>query len=273
MKSKLIWMMLVVVLLGAGTIAVARMGVDGKLGTAPQKNPAAPKVDPAEQEIATDDDPWKEITQLVDHYYDAGGISYAGTMRLLDESGDQEKLMEQMAFQYSLMGEAFSYQLGQMECVAQPNLLLMADHESKAITVSNKNQAASQKMMFDLNAFKKLLQEKSAKLEVTESGPEKIITVDSLQDPSVQGYRIYYNPSNYRITKMEIGMSRYNSLNEGEEREGLFNYLLEVNYEKVEALHMNPQDFHPENKFISINQGHIQLAPAYHAYTLEQAGE
>lgn len=284
-KYKNILIISVVSLLSMGTFAITKIA-GGKHMPA-NEGQKTDKTDSNDNEVATNDNPWKEIEKIVDGYYDKGGINYKGTMRLLDESTDKEKVLEQMNFEYSILGNKYYYKVGDFECVNNEDLLMVIDNQSKSISVTHQKQTASQKMIFNPEDFKKILEQKSGIAKVTKEENEKIITIDSIQDASIQGYRIHYDPSTYRVNKLEIGMVRLNSLSDGEdgneqeqkvtseqnEEVPTYTYLLEVNYEKVIPLSLKKEGFHPENKFININKNIIQLAPAYSNYSLINAGE
>jgi hypothetical protein len=123
---------------------------------------------------------------------------------------------------------------------------------------------------------------------VTRDGDEKILTIDNIGDPDIQGYRIYYSPQTYRIHKMLIGMARLSPLenesdneNEDEEEKNktpatagneaevtTYYYYLEVLFTQVQPLTLKEKDFNPENKFIKVQNGNITLAPALKEYQL-----
>lgn len=282
-KYKNILVVSAVLLLSLGTYAITKITGEKHVAADEQKTNA----ETTDNEVTTNDDPWKEIEKIVAGYYGNEGINYKGTMQLLDESTEKEKVLEQMNFEYSILGSEYYYKMGNFECVNKEDLLMVIDNDSKSISVTRQNQPASQKMIFNPDDFKKILEQKSGIVKVTKEGNEKIITIDSIQDATVQGYRIHYDPSTYRINKLEIGMVRLNSLRESEDTNSqeqnvgseqseeipTYTYLLEINYEKVTLLSLKKESFHPENKFININQNIIQLAPAYSSYSLMDAGE
>jgi hypothetical protein len=248
-----------------------------------------------DNEKETTDDPWKEIEHIVSHYYQKSGISYSGSMKLIDDNNDEEKILEEMSFDYTLVGDEYYYNMGSFEFINKNNFLLAVDNGSKTISISHQPQSSTQgSQLFNLSDFKKILEQKGAEAKVTQVADEKIITVDNIQDPSIQGYRIFYSPSTYQVRKMEIGMVRLSSLddNENDRRETqtkakdqnnkvieenneltTYTYFLEVNYTKIKPLTLEKGAFTPENKFITITNNKIQLMPAYSDYSLLNTGE
>ena len=242
----------------------------------------------------TNDDPWKEIDKLIKVYYDKHGVSFKGKVKLIDDNSDKEKIIEEDQFEYSISGADFYYRLGQIEVVNNHGLALLADHSNKFITASFSNTPATPaKKIFDISEFKKLMEERKADAKVTQLGEEKILTIDNIVDPQIQGYRIYYNPQTYQVSKMLIGMLRLSPLDEDEggvedistspdqnneksnnENSGnadeieTYTYYLEITYDEMKILDLTAVDFTPEKKFIVINKDKIELAQNYKNYQL-----
>lgn len=240
--------------------------------------------------VVTGDDPWVEMEQLVGMYYPKGGATFKGTIKLIDDNGAQEKVLEKHDFQYSSFGPSSSYSIAGLEVVQKPNLTVIADTRNQIITVSLSNSSVIQSQgLFDINLFRKTMEERSAEAVVTTLGAEKILTIDNIQDPQIQGYRIYYDTATMKINKMLIGMIRLSPLEEtsGEkdlmpelkssENESEFDathelntytYYMEISYSEIKMLSLTADQFKPENKFISITKSNISLNPAYSGYQL-----
>lgn len=237
---------------------------------------------------ATEDDPWKEMEKLLKGYY--GGeqvVTYQGRMRLIDDNGEHQKSLEEMAFTYSSFRQQYYYRIGQLECVKQDRFILLADHDSRTIAVSpvtiSKDRSAG---ILGMEEFKKMIGQKSKGAKITQSGEEKILTINDIQDPSIQGYQVYYDPKTYQIKKMLIGMIRLSPLeetviepfpveSEGDEKEdtevneiSVYAYYLEVLYDKVEKSPSSEKDFKPEQKFIRFENKKPILQPAFSSYRL-----
>jgi hypothetical protein len=249
-----------------------------------------------DNEIATEDDPWKEIENIVNNYYNKDGVAYSGTMKLIDENKDDEKVLEEMRFDYTLFGNDYYYKMGNFEVVSKNDFVLAVDNDSKTIAVSYQPPSSVKAQLFNPAEFKKLAEQKGAEAKVTQEGDEKIITIDSIQDPQIQGYRIYYSPATYQVHKIEIGMVRLSSVDdeednteqeqiskpsvdskdqnkEDDEEPGTYTYLLEVKYLNTKPLTLKKGEFNPENKFITVTKNNIQLTSAYSNYTLLDSGE
>ena len=139
------------------------------------------------------------------------------------------------------------------------------------------------------------MEENHASARVSKSGDIKMLSIDSINDPVIQGYRIYYDPVTYRISKILIGMLRLSPLdeeqanivednnndtetkpsaekedndNEDEITIDTYTYYLEINYAEITPLDLRQESFHPENKFIRIAKDRIELTPAYSNYQL-----
>lgn len=235
----------------------------------------------------TGDDPWKEVTQLVSAYYSKTGMSYKGTINVIDDNEEKEKVIEKHSFEYSILNNNYYYRLAHMELVNKKNYLVAVDHENKTVSLAPGANLHKANKTFDIRNFKKILEKKQAHATITQLGEEKILTIDNIGDPDIQGYRIYYSPQNYRIHKMLIGMVRLSPLedesddqNTGEEKnnaneqadtnneDGItsYYYYLEVLFTEVQPLELNEKDFNPENKIIQVNNGSVSLTPAFKEY-------
>lgn len=247
--------------------------------------------------VPTDDDPWLEMDNLVAAYYNTQGVLFKGTVKLIDDNEEKEKIIEEHPFEYEVLDDNSYYRLGNMEVVNKRDLILVADHSNKFISIAPVLPTASgkQKKLFDIGEFKKLMEERKANAKVTQLGDQKILTIDNIEDPQVQGYQIYYDPATYQISKMLIGMQRLTSLG-GEEEAGIevipdpseekeinendneaenedpgietYVYYLEIIYSEMKVLNIEEDAFNPENKFIRIINNKIELMPAYGGYQL-----
>ncbi|HEY0068137.1 MAG TPA: hypothetical protein VGB46_12260 [Flavisolibacter sp.] len=271
-------------------LSVVTLAITGIAGTGEQTPGTAQSAGEApDGETATGDDPWKEVKQIVNNYYNPGGIAYKGKMKLIDDNGEAEKVIEEMDFEYTLLGEEYHFRMGTMEVVRKDDRMLAVDHASKTVAVSRQQGGQAPAQLFDMEQFKKILEEKKASAKVSLLNGQKIVTIDEIQDPSIQGYRIYYDPATYRIARIEIGMLRYSPLEEpeetGEKETGdqkpsetedeipTYTYYLEVNYTEVKILELKKKEFRPESKFIQAGSTEPELTPTYRDYNLISAGE
>jgi hypothetical protein len=247
----------------------------------------------------TGDDPWKEIEKIVSAQNDKDKqIDFYGTIKVIDDNGDHEKVLEEHNFNYSIFRDNYYYKIASMEVVSKSDLILAVDHTNKLIAVAPQQPSGKKTSFFDIAEFKKLLEEQKANAVVTQLGDEKIITIDSIQNPSVQGYRIYYNPATYTINKLLVGMLRLSPLENDEissisepasdeipeekaeknEKENsdeageieieAFTYYVEIIYSRTERRPMTIKEFNPEEKFIRRNGKQIELTEAYANYEL-----
>jgi hypothetical protein len=171
-----------------------------------------------------------------------------------------------------------------MEVVNKKNMLVAIDNENKTISIAKNVVMHTNNKMFDLRAFKKIMEKGKAHALVTQVGNEKVLTIDNINDPDIQGYRIYYSPETYRVSKMLIGMARLTPLEDENEEQGEkvepaaeagnaeqidpYYYYLEVLFTQVQPLTLQANDFNPEQKFIRYSQDTLGLAPAYKDYQL-----
>lgn len=233
----------------------------------------------------TGDDPWKEVAKLVDAYYLKSGIEYKGIIKVIDDNGEKEKVVEEQPFEYSILNTDYYYRLAHMEVVNKKNLLLAVDNENKTVHIAKSALINKTNKAFDIRAFKNVMEKGKAHALVTRDGKDKILTIDNIGDADIQGYRIYYSPETYRIHKMLIGMARLSPLededeneNGDEEKENVnksdeeeitsYYYYLEVLFTQVQPLALHKKDFNPENKFIQVLNGGITLTPAFKEYQL-----
>ena len=244
----------------------------------------------------TDDDPWKEMDKLVHAYYGTSGVSYKGLIKLTDDNGDQEKTLEQHPFEYSFFDGNFQYSLDSMEFVSQDKYILAVDHRNRLISLSANGKQQTSSQLFDMKEFKKIMVEQKANAMVTQSGDEKMLTIDNIQHPQIQGYRIYYDPQTYKINKMLIGMLRLsplagedenyiendspvtnesaaqeaetNNVNTEETEIDTYSYYVEIIYRESHELSAGEKGFDPVQKFVKIRKDKIELQPAFLTYQL-----
>lgn len=234
-----------------------------------------------------DDNPWKELDKLVKTYYIKSGVFYQGEMKLFDGNSDKDKLMEEKKFEYTYFNNGYTYNLSPLEVIDKPNYTVIVNHDDKLIAVAPKvGGRKSNTQLFNLSNFKKLIEQQNAQVKLTQHGDERVLTVDSLQDATIQGYRIYYSPITYRINKILVGMIRPFSLEEldevdkkeeGEKEEksnklpdddiSAWVYYLEIDYSIVKPLLLQGE-FNPENKFVKMEGNKIELTPEYKDYEL-----
>lgn len=253
-----------------------------------------------DDEQPTHDNPWAEMEKLMAAYDSKEGITYTGLIKLIDANEEKDKVLEETPFEFTLLDNEYHYKLSNVEMVNKKNFVLLVEHTTKSIALTPKSATSTPEVLFNREAFKKLLLERKAQAKVSATKSEKIITIDSIQDPQIQGYRIYYSPETYRIHKIEIGMLRFSPLQVGdadsdgeaetleesestgtaapdesapEEEEGLdtYVYFLEIIYTDARTLTLSKEEFHPEKKFIQTVNHTIQLTPAYQEYTLVNA--
>ena len=302
MKKNLMKYLMVILMLATGTLVYvyAQKGYFFRKAETKTENKVEEEEPTEDIGILTSDDPWKEIDKLVAAYYNKEGVSYKGAVRLIDDNGDQEKIIEENKFEYLTVGRNMYYRLGNMEFISKTDLLLVADHNNKFISVSQQNPRSDKtNKLFNIGEFKKLMEQSKAEAKVTQLGDQKILTIEKITDPQIQGYRIYYDPQTYKVTKMLIGMLRLSPLSddeggideipwdsdnkteenindseEGNENEiETYTYYLEIIYDEMKVLNISEKTFHPENKFIVISENKIQLMPVFSKYQLISNGE
>jgi len=228
----------------------------------------------------TNDDPWDELDNLVKAYYVKTGILYQGTIKVIDGNGDSDKVMEQEKFEYAYFNNEYSYKLPPLEVVSKRNYTVIVNDDDKVIGVSPKLTAKKKpKNIFNLADFKNLFVRQNARIRVTQLGDEKILTVDSIQDPQIQGYSIYYSPKSYAIHKMLVGMLRLAPLDDESLSMSIedstsgnainsYVYYLEINYSVAKPLSLDAGDFNPESKFVTIEGKKIELTPEFKDFKL-----
>jgi hypothetical protein len=239
----------------------------------------------------TGDDPWNEMKKLVDNYYGGGQqVTFTGKMKLFDDNEDESTLIEERSFSYSMCAGQFYYMLGSIECVKQRNFIMLVNHDDKSIAVSAIIPGSGKdKGMMDFEKFKDIMSNTNVDAEVTQTGTEKVITVNNLPDPTIQGYQVFYDPITYKVHKIIVGMIRLTpldqlegglqselgtvpeeGLNDGDDESTVkgYSYKLEIIYETNEVTRGNESTFHPEKKFIIITGNHIDPTEAFKNYQL-----
>jgi len=205
--------------------------------------------------------------------------------------------LEENPFEYSFFNNEYCYRFGPLEVVNKKSYTVIVNHDDKIVAVVPKMaEKIKNKDLFSLAGFKKIIEEQKANIKVTRAGNEKILTLDSIQDPDIQGYRIYYSPQTYQVRKMLIGMVRLTPLDEGSEsgqksndekkkekaKEGEENedegidtyyYFVEINYQLIKPLSLHAGEFNPENKFVKINGNQIGLTREFEKYRLFNSEE
>lgn len=246
--------------------------------------------------VSTDDDPWKELNNIVRNYYLTGGITYEGSIRLIDGNEEKDKILEEQKFRYTLFNGDYHYSLGEMELISKEKYVVAIDHSNKIIAVSPKRSGNAKTEVFDISVFKKIVEARKGEAKVTQLGSEKILTIDNIEDPTIQGYRIYYSPGTYRVDKMLIGMARLSPLTDDTEGSSIqeepmakpepeqehfeqtestatdsikgYYYYLEVVYSNIKTLALKKKDFNPEDQFIELSKNKVEVKKAYEDYQL-----
>ncbi len=225
----------------------------------------------------TSDDPWQEMEKLIKVYYgDHEAVSYEGKMRLIDDNSDEKKLVEEMNYSFTVFNGMYEYRIGQLECISKKNFLLLIDHENKTIARSAVTNAKKPSLL-DMHSLKEMLEKQAGDIIISQNQNEKILTVNNIKDPVIQGYQVFYDPLTYRIHKMVIGMIRLTPLgnpgsgtaslplfeNSSEEKEDqeidAYSYYLEIIYEKSASKKMTEKEFNPESRFTPAPQGYTML--------------
>jgi hypothetical protein len=264
------------------SVAITQTSKNANPGSRNNSNTA---IDTTDLGQPTDDDPYDQLSKLLKAYYEKDGISYKGSMKLFDGNGDEDKLLEEKNFEYSYFNNEYSYSLSPIEVVDKKDYSIIVNHDDKVIAVAPKIGKQQRADLFNLKDFKKILEQQKANVKVTQLGDEKMLTIDSIQDPNIQGYRIYYSPTSYKIRKILIGMLRLNSLDEEpeedanklqagdksvkpEDQEGVdvYYYYLEINYSEIKALSLHEGEFNPEKKFLKTVGKKIELTDAFEGY-------
>src|SRR6185436_304245 len=139
----------------------------------------------------TTDDPWTEMKKLVEANSNDQGIAIRGKIKIIDDNSEKEEVIEEQDFEYSFVGKSMYQKVGDMEFVNKPGLVLIADNMNKLIAVSASAATEDKrKNMFDLKELKKILEERKAEIKITQVDDQKALTVDKINDPQIQGYRV-----------------------------------------------------------------------------------
>jgi hypothetical protein len=234
-----------------------------------------------EEGVPTNDDPWKELDNLLKAYYLKKGVSYQGVMRLIDGNGEKDKTLEEKNFEYTFFNGEYCYKLAPMEVIYKKNYVVIVNHDEKMIAVTPKASARKTSQdLLSLGDFKKIIEQQKANVRITQLEDQKILTIDSIQDPNIQGYRIYYSPESYKISKILVGMLRLSPLEEessggkkedtdiGEPNIDSYIYYLEINYSGDKELSLKKGEFNPEKKFVKMEGGKIEPAPGFRDYEI-----
>jgi hypothetical protein len=241
-------------------------------------------MDETETGIALDDDPWQEMEKLVNAYYANGKdqVQYSGKMILTDDSDEEGKVLEEQAFDYAFCKGDYYYKIGLYECVGKEKFILMADHQFKNISISEVSPGSgTPEQALDMAGYSKLLQQQNAVVKIVQTASGRVLTIDKIQDASIQGFSIYYDPATYRVQKIVVGMLRFNPVQETTDEENAdtneeekeedslqgYLYKLTISYDRINVI-AGSTPFRPENKFIRIVNDKMELAPEYREYEL-----
>ncbi|MGN6293129.1 MAG: hypothetical protein ACTHMV_10330 [Chitinophagaceae bacterium] len=288
-RSRLLIRVVAVVILAGGLVWVyARQAgnhfENGHVRLAEKTDTAKDEEDAEDQGTPTGDDPWKEMEQLVKAYYSGENFLYKGTVKLIDDNQEEEKVMEEYPFQYQYAGGDFYYSLDSTEFVRQAQYLLAVDHRGKLVSLSGSAQAKSVSKLFDISDFRGLMEKQKASAVVTIAGGVKMLTLEHIQDPQIQGYRIYYDPQTYSVQKMLIGMLRLSPL---EDESGIYDvnaspegrsestdtevptysYYMEIGYKEKKTL-PGKSGLNILDRFVSRQGKSFSLQPAYIDYQM-----
>lgn len=247
--------------------------------------------DTAEFGKPTGDDPFVEMEHLSKWYKPNRQIVFTGFIRLFNENGTAQKLMEEKKFVFSLdSNRNCSYEVGGIEVINNNRYSLTVDNNNKFVFVTKNllSKPGNQSQFFDIAAFQKILKETNAEAEVTQLGNDKILTVKNIKDPTIQGYGIYYSPADHHIKKIvmemwqlaplqevDINSSANNgiedNLNDTEENsteasiDGHY-YKFEISYSGIDTSKGN--SLATSNKYIRIINKKVELTQEYSGYEL-----
>src|SRR5690349_8694388 len=86
--------------------------------------------------VPTGDEPSRELEKLVNASHPVSGIEYKGTMNVIDDNGDEGKIIERNDFAYTMLdADNYQYKVGKLEYIKKDRLMLSIDHENKTIAV------------------------------------------------------------------------------------------------------------------------------------------
>lgn len=235
--------------------------------------------------IPTGDDPFEQVNNLLSVYNGKNGVAYTGQVKLIDDNGDKEKVMEEHVFSCSYFKGNSEYAIDSTIFINAQGRAVVVDLRNKIISLAATPGKVAESQLFDITRFKQLLEEKKANASVTQTDKEKLLTIDSIQDPQIQGYRIYYDPVTFNINKIMIGMVRLYSL-DGEESEGsksaaeakesesdeedisTYTYYLEISNIKTRAISLVEGHYDPAMKYLDIKGQMVSLRPAFSHFQL-----
>lgn len=201
--------------------------------------------------------------------------SLQGVIRLIDDNGETEKELEKTAFTWLFTSDHFAYTIDSITVIQEPGISLMINHSLKNMYLSSVAPASEN---YTIQSVLKTLQEEHAHVQVSTDGQYKMLTIDSLLRPDIQGYKIFVDPDSYEIRKVLIGMVRLNSLVDAPkisannaDNPGLntYTYYLEISYTEKKFIDMGA--IPAINNFIlwsNRKDFEGKLQPAYHDYEL-----
>jgi hypothetical protein len=230
-------------------------------------------------------DPWEEMKKLAERY-SGSNLYVSGNLKLYNY--ETSKFIEEQKFTYSRHGEIIQSRLGDIESITDGHYAVSIDNMDKIILVSNADQNASK--LFDIEKLKILMAEDGATAKIFGTSSQRILTVENIHYEDIVNYKIYYDPSTYRISKVVLEMStELDLLDEVEDKKGSepdvvqetgqqeidttrndlamlpmkTDYVLEMNY-VAENNHSVQVD--PIEKFIVVNNQIISAAYAFKDY-------
>lgn len=274
-----------------GTLIFA-LSYKGKIGFAKDRNVEGleEQNEIVQEDIGqpTNDNAWDELGRIVKSYYGNGRSFYTGVVKVIDDNGAAEKVLEEHPFVFRLFGKGFHYVIDSVDFIKQGAYVAVVDNRAKLISLSGLDDQQKSLPLFDMDLFRKMMEEQKANMLVTEQGNEKILTVDSIQHPQIQGYRIYYDPQSYKIHRMVIGMLRLSSLDDQEQadaedakaagekddiagsqnQEGapdIYTYYVDITYKETEAASGSGDEL-PLSRFFKKTGDHFELNERYKNY-------
>jgi hypothetical protein len=159
-----------------------------------------------------------------------------GEMVLFDVNGDSEKVMERASFVWQYDKTRSYYRIDSVVQVRDGHFFMQVDLTNRVMAISLADSSSNG--AYQISEYLKLLQDLHAEISIRQEEGMTAITIDSLQHPAYQGFKLFVDPTSLEVRKLLLGMNKLSSLdrqasvqNEQDLSEyPVFTYFLEIRF-------------------------------------------
>lgn len=208
-----------------------------------------------------------ELRRIVSGQQQTDSLLVDGNIRLYDEK-DPDALLETLSFRSYRNGASFYSRFGPLVVVANKQWMVQVDSSSQRITVRELDpaaQAAATSPAAGIQLLEKIWQDTAVfkiHLSVSQKNRQRVLHIESEQNPEMRSASLTYNPATARLEKVEIRWRKDDQLDTGE-KNGWVSY---ITYANKPAFFLDIESI--IKSIVVVKDGQLVPGPGYAAYEL-----